>query len=57
MFFTDAYADRPTSQRGKLVEEIRRLKVALWADGNDPDLRERIAAMEAALHALDGSKP
>ena len=25
-----------------------------WADGgNDPDLRERIAAMEAALHALD----
>jgi hypothetical protein len=56
MFFCDAYADRPTSQRDKLVEEIRRLRVVDWSDDGNVDIRNRIAALEAALKALDAQQ-
>ena len=48
-FFEDAYADVPPTQRGRLEQELRRLRVQSWADPSDTDLRERIAALEAEL--------
>jgi hypothetical protein len=53
IFIRDAYADVPTTQRGRMTEELRRLKVQSWADPGDADLRERIAALEAELAAFD----
>ena len=44
MFFCDAYTDEPATKRGRLTEEVRRLKMLLWADGNDAELREMVAA-------------
>ena len=52
-FITDGYADVPTTQRGRLAEELRRLKVQHWSDPGDTDLRERIAVLEAELAAFD----
>ena len=52
-FFTDAYTDRPTTQRGELEERVRQLKCATWADPGDADLREALAQAEAALPAFD----
>jgi hypothetical protein len=49
----DGYADQPTSQRSRLIEEVRRLKVMLLSDPSDPELRDRIADAEEALRALD----
>ncbi len=54
LFFTDGYTDMPPTQRGRLTEELRRLKMLLWADGgSDADLKQRIAAAEAELAAFD----
>ena len=50
-FFTDAYTDVPMTTRGRLAEEVRRLKVQSWANPGDVDLKERVAEAEAALHA------
>jgi hypothetical protein len=53
-FFTDAYSDPPPTHRGRLTEELRRLKMMLWADGgSDADLEQRNAAAEAELTAHD----
>jgi hypothetical protein len=51
--FRDGYTDRPVTRRGELVERVRRLKVALWSDPGDRELRDEIASAEAELHALD----
>ena len=56
-FFTDAYADVPYTQRGRMEQELRRLKMMHWADPADRDLLERIAEAEAALRAFNGSAP
>ena len=56
-FFTDAHADVPHTQRGRMEQELRRLKMMHWADPGDVDLRERIAEAEAALRAFNGSAP
>ena len=53
MFFCDAYTDVPATKRGRLAEEVRRLKMLLWADGNDAELREMVAQAEAALREYD----
>ncbi len=53
MFFTDDYADRPTSPRAALEHEIERLKVQMWADLGGRELREEIARLEAELRRLD----
>ena len=55
LFFTDGYRDLPrrNNARAVLEHELRRLKVLLWSDPSDGDLRTRIAETEAALHAFD----
>ena len=51
--FNDAYTDVPPHAARRLEQELRRLKVQHWADPCDSELRERIAALEAELAALD----
>ena len=51
--FNDAYTDKPMTTRDALMERIRALKAQHWADPSDRELRERIAALEAELAALD----
>jgi hypothetical protein len=52
-FFTDGYADKPTTPRGVLEYELRRLKALHWADPGDNELPMRIAALEAELAVLN----
>jgi hypothetical protein len=51
--FRDGYCDRPTTEGGRLVERIRRLKVACWSDPGDPELRDELAIAEGELAVLD----
>ena len=53
MFFTDAYADKPRTQRGELEQEVRRLKMQYWSDPSDVELLDRIALLEDEITALD----
>jgi hypothetical protein len=53
MFFRDAYTDKPATKRGALVERIRRLKVASWADPGDKELRSEIEQAESELCTYD----
>jgi hypothetical protein len=48
IFIRDAYADVPTTRRGRMTNELRRLMVQSWADpSGDSDLRARIAELAA----------
>jgi uncharacterized small protein (DUF1192 family) len=53
VFMQDGYADRPTSPRAALVHEIERLKVQMWADPADKELRDEIERLQQELRALD----
>jgi len=52
VFICDGYANRPTT-RAELVERIRRLKCASWADPGDKELRAEIEEAERELRAYD----
>jgi hypothetical protein len=53
LIFHDGYRDKPSTRRGELVERVRQLKCASWADPGDAELREQIAQAEAELAAFD----
>jgi uncharacterized small protein (DUF1192 family) len=53
VFLMDGYADRPMSPRAALELEIARLKVQMWADPGDKELREEVERLEAELRALE----
>jgi uncharacterized small protein (DUF1192 family) len=58
VFMQDGYADRPTSPRALLARAIERLKVQMWADPGDRELRAEIERLEAELRAFDrGGRP
>jgi hypothetical protein len=52
-FFTDGYTDRRGNERAELVEHIRQLKCASWAEPGDRELREAVEQVELELRAFD----
>jgi hypothetical protein len=54
VFLTDGYADRPApGTREALVAERNRVRMLVWQDPADKDLRAELERLELELRALD----
>jgi hypothetical protein len=53
LFICDGYTDRPTTERERLAQELRRLRALHWGDPGDTELRRAMEEAEAELRRLD----
>lgn len=53
--FRDAYTDKPQGARAVLVERLRCLRVQLWSDPGDRELRAEIERCELELQQRDAA--